>query len=44
MPNIFKKERFKIDAGSNLGVAKGDKICSYEDSGEEAAYWSGFLR
>ena len=34
---LFKKERFKIDAGSDLGVAKGDKICSYTDSGEEAA-------
>ena len=34
---LFKKERFKVDAGSDLGVAKGDKICSYKDSGEEAA-------
>ena len=34
---LFSKQRFKIDAGSTLGLAKGDKICSYDDAMAEIA-------
>ncbi len=39
---LFSKERFKIDAGSDLGVAKGDKICTYDENSEELACGSVF--